>query len=79
MDTDMTKDIEETRKLNSQKAQVEAAVNDLKKTMAKQEVSIGISALMSYMCALAYHSGYPLEKLVAYMTGLYQMHKAKNK
>jgi hypothetical protein len=75
----MTKDIEETRKLNGQRDQVEAAVNELMNLMAKKEVNIGVSALMSYMCTLAYHSGYPLEKLIAYMTGLYQMHEAKNK
>jgi hypothetical protein len=75
----MTKDIEETRKLNSKKKQVEDAVEDLMAAMAEKEVNIGISALMSYMCTLAYHNGYPLEKIVAYITGLYQMHEATDK
>ena len=70
----MTKDIEETRELNNKKAQVEAAVESLKSAMGKQKVDIGISALMSYMCMLAYHNGYPLDKMVAYMATLYEMH-----
>ena len=72
----MTKDIQETRELNNKKAQVEAAVEILKTAMGKQKVDIGMSALMSYMCMLAYHNGYPLEKLFAYMTTLYEMHGA---
>ena len=75
----MTKDIQETRELNSKKKQVEAAVEELMAVMAKKEVNIGISALMSYMCTLAYHNGYPLEKIIAYITGLYEMHGSKNK
>ena len=71
----MTKDIEETRELNSKRAQVEAAVEILKTAMAKQKSNIGISALMSYMCMLAYHNKYPLEMMIAYMTTLYEMHK----
>ena len=43
----MTKDIEETRELNSKRDKVEAAVNILKEAMGKQETHIGISALMS--------------------------------
>lgn len=70
----MTKDIQETRELNNKKAQVEAAVEILKSAMGKQKVDIGISALMSYMCMLAYHNGYPLDKMVAYMATLYEMH-----
>ena len=72
----MTKDIEETRELNSKRDKVQAAVEILKAAMGKQESNIGISALMSYMCMLAYHNGYPLEKLFAYMTTLYEMHGA---
>jgi hypothetical protein len=75
----MTKDIQETRELNNKKAQVESAVEELMAVMAKKEVNIGISALMSYMCTLAYHNGYPLEKILAYITGLYEMHAAKNR
>ena len=74
----MTKDIEETRELNHKRAQVEAAVEILKSAMGKQKVDIGISALMSYLCMLAYHNGYPLDKMVAYMATLYEMHGAKN-
>jgi len=74
----MTKDIEETRELNNKRAQVEAAVNILKEAMAKQQAGIGISALMSYMCMLAYHNKYPLEMLIAYITTLYEMHGEKN-
>ena len=71
----MTKDIEETRELNSKRDKVEAAVNILKEAMGKQETHIGISALMSYMCMLAYHNKYPLEKMVDYMTLLYDLHE----
>ena len=74
----MTKDIEETRELNSKKKQIEDAVEDLMAVMGKREVHIGISALMSYMCTLAYHNGYPVEKMVEYMAGLYQMHRENN-
>ena len=74
----MTKDIEETRELNDKKRQVEAAVEILKTAMAKQQAGIGISALMSYMTMLAYHNGYPLDKLLAYMTTLYEMYGEKN-
>ena len=74
----MTKDIEETRELNNKRAQVEAAVEILKSAMGKQKVDIGISALMSYLCMLAYHNGYPRDKMVAYMATLYEMHGAKN-
>jgi hypothetical protein len=74
----MTKDIEETRELNNKKAQVEAAVEILKTAMAKQEVHIGVSALMSYMTMLAYHNGYPVDKLIAYITTLYELFE-KNK
>jgi hypothetical protein len=74
----MTKDIEETRELNNKRAQVEAAVDILKTAMAKQESHIGISALMSYMTMLAYHNGYPLDKLLAYITTLYEMYGEKN-
>lgn len=75
----MTKDIQETRELNSKKRQVESAVEELMAVMGKKEVNIGLSALMSYMCTLAYHNGYPREKMVAYITSLYEMHEAKNK
>ena len=71
----MTKDIEETRELNNKKAQVEAAVEILKTAMAKQESNIGISALMSYMTMLAYHNGYPVDKLIAYITTLYEIYE----
>jgi hypothetical protein len=74
----MTKDIEETRELNNKRAQVEAAVEILKTAMAKQEVHIGVSALMSYMTMLAYHNNYPLDKLLAYIATLYEMHGEKN-
>lgn len=74
----MTKDIEETRKRNDQRKQVEDAVEILKTAMGKQEVHIGISALMSYLCMLAYHNGYPLEKLTAYMDVLYEMYGEKH-
>ena len=74
----MTKDIEETRELNNKRSQVEAAVDILKTAMAKQQAGIGISALMSYMCMLAYHNKYPLEMLIAYITTLYEMHGEKN-
>ena len=73
----MTKDIEETRELNNKRKQVEDAVNILKEAMGKQKVNIGISALMSYLCMLAYHNGYPLEKMTAYMATLYEMHGEK--
>ena len=71
----MTKDIEETRELNGKKREVEAAVEALKSAMGKYETHIGISALMSYMCMLAYHNKYPLEKMVDYMTLLYDLHE----
>ena len=74
----MTKDIEETRKLNSKMGQVEAAVEILKSAMGKQESNIGISALMSYMCMLAYHNKYPLEMMIAYITTLYEMQEKKS-
>ena len=71
----MTKDIEETRELNGKKREVEAAVEALKAAMGKYETHIGISALMSYMCMLAYHNNYPLDKMVDYMTLLYDLHE----
>ena len=74
----MTKDIEETRKLNSKMGEVEAAVEILKSAMGKQESNIGISALMSYMCMLAYHNKYPLEMMIAYITTLYEMQEKKS-
>tara|TARA_R110002126_G_scaffold29357_1_gene97067 strand:- start:159 stop:383 length:225 start_codon:yes stop_codon:yes gene_type:complete len=74
----MTKDIEETRKLNSKIDQVEAAVEILKSAMGKQESNIGISALMSYMCMLAYQNKYPLEMMIAYITTLYEMQEKKS-
>jgi hypothetical protein len=74
----MTKDIEETRELNNKRAQVEAAVEILKSAMGKQKVDIGISALMSYMCTLAYHNGYPLDRMLAYIATLYEMHGKNN-
>ena len=73
----MTKDIEETRELYNKRAQVEAAVEILKTAMAKQNAQIGVSALMSYMTMLAYHQGYPLETLLAYITTLYEMYGEK--
>jgi hypothetical protein len=74
----MTKDIEETRKLNDKRAQVEAAVHILKEAMAKQPAGIGISALMSYMCMLAYHTKDPLEMMIAYITTLYEMQEEQS-
>jgi len=74
----MTKDIEETRELNNKRAQVEAAVNILKEAMAKQQAGIGISALMSYMCMLAYHNKYPLDMMIAYITTLYEMQEEQS-
>jgi hypothetical protein len=71
----MTKDIEETRELNGKKQQVEAAVEILKTAMGKQKVDIGISALMSYMCMLSCHNNYPLDRMVSYMTLLYDLHE----
>ena len=74
----MTKDIEETRELNSKRDKVQAAVEILKTAMGKQESNIGISALMSYMCMLAYHNKYPLEMMIAYITTLYEMQEEKS-
>jgi len=74
----MTKDIEETRKLNSKMGEVEAAVEILKSAMGKQKSNIGISALMSYMCMLAYQNKYPLEMMIAYITTLYEMQEKKS-
>ena len=74
----MNKDIEETLELNNKRAQVEAAVEILKSAMGKQKSNIGISALMSYMCMLAYHNKYPLEMMIAYMTTLYEMQEKKS-
>ena len=74
----MTKDIEETRELNGKKREVEAAVEALKSAMGKYETHIGISALMSYMCMLAYHNKYPLEMMIAYITTLYEMQEEQS-
>ena len=74
----MTKDIQETRELNDKKRQVEAAVEILRTAMGKQKVDIGISALMSYMCTLAYQTGYPVEKLIAYIRTLYEMQEERH-
>ena len=74
----MTKDIEETRELNSKRDQVEAAVEILRSAMSKQKSNIGISALMSYMCMLAYQNKYPLEMMIAYITTLYEMQEKKS-
>ena len=74
----MTKDIEETRELNSKRYKVQAAVEILKEAMGKQESNIGISALMSYMCMLAYHNKYPLEMMIAYITTLYEMQEEQS-
>ena len=40
--------------------------------------NIGISALMSYMCMLAYHNKYPLEMMIAYITTLYEMQEEQS-
>ena len=73
----MTKDIDETRELNNKKRDVEEAVEDLRAVLGKRELGIGISALMSYMCTLSYHNNYPLDKMVDYMTLLYDLHESK--
>ena len=73
----MTKDIEETRKLNSKMSEVEAAVEKLMQLMGDKEVNIGISALLSYLCTLAHKTGYPRDKLIAYITTLYEKHEKK--
>ena len=73
----MTKDIEETRERRAQQQKVEAAVAELMQLMGDKEVNIGISALLSYLCTLAHKTGYPRDKLIAYITTLYEMHEKK--
>jgi hypothetical protein len=67
----MTKDIEETRLMNAKKKQVEEAIEELKELMGKKDVHIGISALISYLCLLSWHSNYPLEKIAGAMASIY--------
>ena len=74
----MTKDIEETRARLAQQQKVEAAVTELMEVIGDKEVHIGISALLSYLCTLAYKTGYPRDKLIAYITTLYEMHEKKS-
>jgi hypothetical protein len=73
----MTRDIEETRERLAQQQKVEAAVAELMEVLGDKEVNIGISALLSYLCTLAYKTGYPRDKLLAYVTTLYEMHEKK--
>ena len=74
----MTRDIEETRARLAQQQKVEAAVVELMEVIGDKEVHIGISALLSYLCTLAYKTGYPRDKLIAYITTLYEMHEKKS-
>ena len=74
----MTRDIEETRARLAQQQKVEAAVEELMEVIGDKEVHIGISALLSYLCTLAYKTGYPRDKLIAYITTLYEMHEKKS-
>ena len=74
----MTRDIEETRARLAQQQKVEAAVVELMEVIGDKEVHIGISALLSYLCTLAYKTGYPRDKLIAYITTLYEMQEKKS-